>query len=694
MLNSKDNLETFFNPRSVAIVGATEKEGKVGNAVAKNILNLGYVGKVFLVNPKHEKLFGKKCYADLNEINEKVDLAIIIIPAKFVNSVIRNAAGKIKNFAVISAGFSEIGEEGKIREQELIETAERNNLNILGPNCLGFINPKIKLNASFASGMPKAGNVAFISQSGALMVALMDIVKKEGIRFSSLISIGNKARLDETDTMEYFANDENTEAIAIYVEGIKNGREFMKVAEKVSAKKPIIIFKAGKTKKARKAIVSHTGALAGSSEIINAVFEKAGILRADNLSDFFNLIKLVSNLGTVKNGNREAIIITNAGGPGVLTMDAFAGKGIKPAKISNKAKKELKKFLPNESSVENPIDLLGDAREDRYEKTLKIVSEEQADMVICALTPQDQTPCEKIAEKIAGFKNKTKKIITAVFIGGEKIAQALDILKENNIPNFSSPEKAVNALNKYDKWRTFTLSVLTREKLEINNERARKVSDIIGKAKKENRSALLFSEAGEIMGLYGISVAETTNIISGSETNLNKIKFPAVIKVDSAKVLHKTDRQGVILNIKNQKELTAALEKIKTNFPGENIIIQPMLEIQTELLLGIKRDINFGPILVCGLGGIYTEVFKTAEFFIPPMDTAEIKKRLIKSRLGFLFRETRRQKPYNINELAKIISKLMVLARENGKIKALDINPLLVYNNGKEARAVDVKIII
>ena len=196
------------------------------------------------------------------------------------------------------------------------------------------------------------------------------------------------------------------------------------------------------------------------------------------------------------------------------------------------------------------------------------------------------------------------------------------------------------------------------------------------------------------MGLYGISVAETTNIISGSETNLNKIKFPAVIKVDSAKVLHKTDRQGVILNIKNQKELTAALEKIKTNFPGENIIIQPMLEIQTELLLGIKKDINFGPILVCGLGGIYTEVFKTAEFFIPPMDTAEIKKRLIKSRLGFLFRETRRQKPYNINELAKIISKLMVLARENGEIKALDINPLLVYNNGKEARAVDVKIII
>ncbi len=714
MLDSKDNLENFFNPRSIGIVGATEKEGKVGSVVVKNILNLGYNGEVFLVNPNYKELFGKKCYSGLEEIEEKIDLAIIIVPAKFVNDIVKNASEKVKNFIIISAGFSEIGEEGKKREMELADLAKKNGLNILGPNCLGFINPKIKLNASFAGGMPEAGNVAFMSQSGALAVAFMDAAEKEGIKFSNLVSMGNKAQIDEADLMEYFSKDKNTKVIAVYIEGIKDGRQFIKIARKTSLKKPVIILKAGKTEKSKEAISSHTGALAGSNEIISAVFNKTGILETDNLENFSDLIKLVSETKTI--ANNQAIIITNAGGPGVLTADAFKHKKIKLADISQETKNKLKDFLPEESSLENPIDLLGDAHEDRYKKALESIDQEKAGMVIGVLTPQDQTPCEKIAREIINFNSKTNKTTVAVFMGGEKIAEALSLLRENNIPNFSFPEKAVRALDKYYKWSARDIYDLEQEEasIEIRKERQKKTLEIIQKATMENRSALLFSEAGKIMDLYEISVAETITVdidvkskneekenpdsrLRGNDIkngNDMEIKFPVAVKIDSDKILHKTDQQGVILNIKNQKELSAALEKMKNNFPGENIIIQPMLKIQAELIIGIKKDKVFGPVIICGLGGIYAEIFKTVEFFIPPLSLDEIKKRLLNGKLGFLFKKTRGKNPYNINETAEILMKLASLAREIENIKEIDINPLLVYNNEKEAKAVDIKIVI
>lgn len=688
---SKNNLKTLLNPQSIAIVGATEKKGKVGNVTAKNILNLGYAGDVFLVNPKYSELFGKKCYPCLEEIDKKIDLAIIIIPAKFVNDTIKKVADKVKNFAIISSGFSEIGAVGEKRENKLIKIAQENNLNILGPNCLGFINPETELNASFAGGMPKAGNIAFISQSGALAVAIMDAAKKEGMRFSSLVSMGNKAQIDEADLIEYFADDENTQVIAVYIESVKNGEKFMRIAQKVSTKKPIIILKAGRTKKSQKAIASHTGALAGSSKIMSALFEKVGILQASNLEKFFDLIKFASNYNTVS--NNKTIIVTNAGGPGVLTADAFNEKEIELAEINEKTKKELKDFLPDESSVENPIDLLGDAWDDRFKKTFSTISRADAGLVICVLTPQDQTPCEKIAQEIVNFKNKTNKAVVTVFIGGEKIASSLDILRESNIPNFSFPEKAVTTLNKYYQWRIFTSSIHIQEKLETNNKRAKKALAVIQKAQIENRHALLFAESKKIMDLYGIGVIETINANSNKEINLEKIEFPVVIKIDSDKILHKTDQQGIILNIKSQKELGVSMEKMRNNFPGENIIIQPMLEIQNELILGIKRDAVFGPVVICGLGGIYTEIFKMADFFILPMNITEIENRLRKSRVNFLFKKTRGRKACNITELANILLKLMLLAKENKKIKELDINPISIYNN-KKSLAIDIKIII
>lgn len=683
-------LEKLFNPSSIAIIGATDEEGKVGKAICENILNLGYSGKVFLVNPKHQELFGQKCYSKLEDIEEKLDLAIIVIPAKFVSEVIKNSSNKAKDFVIISAGFSETGEEGKKREEDILKMAKENNLNILGPNCLGFIVPKLKLNASFAGGLPEKGNISFISQSGALISALLDISKKEALGFSNIISIGNKMEIGEADLLEYLISDENTKLVAMYLEGIKDGKKFKELAEKISKTKPVIILKAGKTEKSQKAISSHTGALAGSEDIVRALFRKAGVIEAENFDEFLNLIKLISKSSLPE--NQDVIAITNAGGPGVLTTDAFSGKDLKLLEISEDIKNNLQEFLPKESSLENPIDLLGDAKEDRFEKTLEIIEKEKASSIITILTPQENTPLEKITEKIIKFKEKTSKTVVAVFLGGEKMEKAVNDLNNYGIPNFSSPEKAVNTLSKYSKWGENRDKIeINKKEPEINQDRIARAEDIIAKAKSEGRNALYFKEAKSILDLYEINSIEFQEVNTENEL---EIDFPMVMKVDSEKVLHKTDKQALVLNIKNEDEFRKAYQKMSDSFPKEKIIIQPMQKIQTELIIGIKRDESIGPVVVFGLGGIYTEVFKMVEFVIPPSGISEIKKLLIGSPIRFLFQENRGQRSYDLEEIARIIQRISLLADEVQEIKELDINPLLVYNNGDFAIAVDIKIII
>lgn len=684
------NLKNFFHPKSIAIVGASEAEGKVGNVVAKNILKLGYAGKVFLVNPGHAEMFGQKCYPELENINESIDLAVVVVPAKFVFDVVKNGAEKCKNFVIISAGFSEIGIEGRAREKEIADLAKEKDLNILGPNCLGFIVPELNLNASFAGGMPEAGNIAFVTQSGALAVALMDIAKREQMGFSHIISIGNKMQFDESELIEYLMEDKNVKVIGLYLEGIKDGRRFMEIAAKASGKKPIVIIKAGKTAKAQKAISSHTGALAGSDAIMDKVFERLGIVRAKNLENFIDLLKLISLSKAPKKNNKVAVL-TNAGGPGVLTTDAFLDKNIELAEISPEGKKKLREFLPLEASVENPIDLLGDADEVRYEKALAVLEKEELGSIVCVLTPQDQTPVGKIAEKIIHFRNKTEKVITTIFIGGERVQGALNNFRVNSINNFPYPEQAVSALNKYYEWSLVHQEKIKISNIKTNDRRAKKSAEIIDRARLSGRKALFFEEAQKIMELYSINCVPYQNIHEGESSQL---KFPVVLKVDSDQVLHKADKQGLRLNIQNQDELSASLKQMVVAFPGENLLIQPMQEIKTELIAGIKRDPIFGPVIVFGLGGIYTEIFKAVDFLVGPMNQKEIEKEIVKSKIAFLFEGARGQKPYDLKEFSSILANLMLLAHENEAIGELDINPLLVYNDGKEAVAVDVKILI
>jgi len=683
------NLENLFNPKSVAVVGASAEEGTVGNVIAKNVLSLGYTGEIFLVNPKHSEILGKKCYPSLFDVDKPIDLAIIAIPAKFLASEIEKNADNIKNYIIISAGFSEIGPEGKEREDIIKKIAAEKNLNILGPNCLGFIIPKLKLNASFAGGMPKDGNIAFISQSGALAVGIMDIAEKKDIRFSSLISIGNKMDLDEAKILEYLADDTNTRVIGMYLEGIKNGRKFIEIASAVSKKKPIVILKAGKTEKSQKAISSHTGALAGSDEIISAVFQKCGIIRVENLGEFFDTLNLISETEAPRTEN--VTIITNAGGPGVLTTDAFFGKNLQLSELTPKTKNALEKILPAESSLENPIDLLGDAHEDRYSKTLNLIGKDRnIGSIISVLTPQDQTPVSKIAKKIISFKKKTDKNISTVFIGGKRVEKAIKKFRENDIPNFEYPDQAILALNYYYDWDMEKYRIIPKE--SINIKRKNNISEVLKKARSEGRKALYFEEASKIMDMYEIKTAASWEY-SGT-LDLEKIKYPVVVKVDSDKVLHKTDKKGLVLDIKSKEDLEKSVMGIGSNFPGEKIIIQPMLKKQTELILGIKKDEVFGPVIVYGLGGIYTEVIKMVNFLVPPLDIEEIKKNLSESKIKFLFSKTRGQESYDIDELAKIILEISQFAVENNEeFSEFDINPLLIYNDGGNAIAVDIKII-
>jgi acetyltransferase len=574
-------------------------------------------------------------------------------------------------------------------------------LNILGPNCLGFIIPKLKLNASFASGLPEAGNIAFVTQSGALAVALTDLARAEKIYFSKIVSVGNKMNISETEMLAYLEKDADTAVIGMYLEGIEDGVEFLKIASRVSKIKPIVILKAGKTERSQKAIASHTGALAGSDEIMNAAFGKAGILRAKDLEEFFNLIGFISH--NKKMAKNKIAVITNAGGLGVLTTDAFSQKEIALAELSEKTKQALRRILPEESSVENPIDLLGDAKEDRYKKVLQIIEKDpEISAIVCLLTPQDQTPVEKIARVITRFNAKSEKTIVASFVGGKKVEKGIKKLRTENIFNFAFPEGAISVLDAYYRWNLKEGGRDDNFSDSIKQERKDQVATLIDSAKAENRQALYFSESRKLMDLYGINTIKFFEIGSSDSKSQEfgllesgaGFDFPVVLKVDSDDVLHKTDRGGVVLNIKNQEELGKAVINMQNSFPGAKLIVQPMLMRDMEIILGIKKDVNFGPVIVYGLGGIYTEIFKLAEMLIPPFSREAVEKSLREGKLGFLFQETRGQKMYNASELAQIICALGDFSREAKDVCEFDINPLLVYNNGSMAVAVDVKVII
>ncbi|RLG37599.1 MAG: CoA-binding protein, partial [Candidatus Alkanophagales archaeon] len=614
-------LNRIFKPTSVAVVGASRKEGKVGHSVLKNIIEYGFEGEIFPINPAADEILGLKCYKDVSEVGA-VDLIVVCVPNVIVPEVIRRASAK--GAVVISAGFREIGKEGLQLEQELLDAA-KGRTRIIGPNCLGIIAAYSKLNASFSAKAPEPGHIAFISQSGALCTAVLDLADKEAIGFSYFISLGNKCDVDEADLLEFLKDDEHTKAIALYLEGVKDGKKLMCAAE--ACNKPVVAIKSGRTAEGAKAASSHTGALAGSYEVFKTAARQSGITVADSLKELFDICTGFSLL-KIPETNKVAIV-TNAGGPGVLAADACAEYGLELVRFSDSTIRKLKDELPPHASIYNPVDVLGDATADRYEKALEaVIADENVAALLVILTPQAMTEVEKTAEVVAKFQDL--KPIVASFMGGTDVEAALPILKAHGVPNYDEPRRAVRVLGALNEYRG--------RELKMEEKRARKgikvernvmvVRKIIEETRAAGTLVINEREGRRILKAYGIPVPEE-DIASSPDEALEiarRMGFPVVLKAFSPELLHKTDVGGVQF-ADDEGELRDAYFRILSNMHRfnmkiEGIIVQERVE-GVEVIVGVTRDPQFGHVLTFGLGGIYVEVLKDVSRRILPIDEDE-----------------------------------------------------------------------
>ncbi|MCX6766217.1 MAG: acetate--CoA ligase family protein [Candidatus Moranbacteria bacterium] len=695
------NLSSFFSPKSIAIVGASPKSGKLGNVLIENIKKGGWKGKLYFVNPKYAKS-RRDYFASLSDIKKSVDLVLVAIPAPFANEILENGAKAkpaIENFAVISSGFKEAGKEGIMLEKNLANIAQKYNLNILGPNCLGFANPAEKLNATFTDVKLQEGSIAIVSQSGALAVALLDWATGAKIGFSKIISIGNKTDIEESEILNFLSSDKSTKAIALYLEDIKNGPKFMEALAKITPRKPVIILKAGKTAVGQKAVSSHTGSLAQDEEIVEAVFEKTNVVQANNIEEFQDIIYyLNSNSVPAKDG---AIILTNAGGPGVMASD-FVGKSksIKLLDFPEKFKNEIEKYLPTSASVNNPIDVIGDAPPERYAKTLEYIAKYfPKNPVLVILTPQNQTDPGKVAQIMVNFRGKIENM-SACFMGGEKIARAKEFLAKNRIPNFENPERALAVVEKLVKYQKGKNN-FAKFHLSANNQ---KINPTVENTTAEKRKILSWREAEKLFGTCGVRFVKSVSFGSADELKNppkarlarggKKISFPCVLKTDDPNIAHRLEKNAVMLNIQNAKELKNTFGKMKKATGAKRFLLQPMAKPGLEMIIGMKNDPTFGPVILCGWGGSFTEIFKDKVILIPPFDKKEIADKLAQLAIFPILKGFRGKKGYDLAEIAKIVAATAQIALENPQIQEIDINPLLVYNDGKERKILDAKIFL
>ncbi|MFA5925438.1 MAG: acetate--CoA ligase family protein [Parcubacteria group bacterium] len=703
------NLNTFFNPSSIAIVGASSHKGKMGSVFLKNIRSGGWKGKIYPVNPSHKKIGSLRCYSTLSEIGKKVDLVIIAVPAQFVRSIIMDGAEsnpKMENFIVISAGFKETGKEGGKRENEIVELSEKLKLNVLGPNCLGFINPEKKLNASFTqpffdakskgknsfSGKFRPGKVAIISQSGALGVALLDWTENMSLGFSKVISIGNKSVLNEADILDYLTNDKSTKAVALYLEDIKNGPEFIDSMNRIIKKKPVFILKAGKNSAGQKAISSHTGSLAQDDAIISAIFRKIGAIEANDIAELQDLILYCSS-DSIPQKN-EIIVITNAGGPGVLSADYIGrSKKIRLYNFSKSFKTNLKKDLPESASVENPVDVIGDAPPERFEKILKKISANCPSCpVLIILTPQSQTNPEKVADIVCSFKNKFP-VLTTCFMGGAKIKKAMEKLHQNGVANFETPERALMAIEKlifYSNSKNKNFFAMPGKAINLKL----KTNSILNSALQQKRKMLFWDEAEKMFRAYGINLASSRQVNDKMNTASIKLPFPWALKTDEPSIAHRLDKNAVILNLKSKNEFRNSLKRMKKSTGASHFLVQSMAKPGLEIILGLKRDPFFGPIIVCGLGGSFTELFRDRVILAPPLTPAEIKEDLKGLKIYPMLKGYRGGKGYNLDEISILIVALQRIASENPNVYEIDINPVMIYNNGQKCQILDAKVYV
>ena len=684
-------LEPLFRPRSVAVIGATDRPGTVGHSVFRNLLESKFPLKIYPVNPSHPEVAGIKTAKRIGDIPGGVDLALVVTPAETVPQITGECVDAgVKAAVVISAGFREQGAEGARLEEEIKKHLQRGSLRLIGPNCMGFMNPTIGLNATFAKSMPNQGSVAFLSQSGALETAILDCSRKEHVGFSAIVSTGSMLDVGWGDLIYYFGDDPHTKSILVYMESVGDARSFLAAAREIALSKPIIVIKAGRSEAASRAAASHTGALTGSDDVLDAAFRRCGVLRVQNIADLFYMAEVLSKQPRPR-GPRLAIV-TNAGGPAVLATDSLMATGGELAALSQGTLEELDRFLSPHWSHSNPVDVLADADSERYVKAIDIVANDPAgDGLLAILAPQGLADPTATATAMAKYALTTGKPLLASWMGGDGVAEGTAILNTAGIPTFSYPDTAARAFTYM--WRyTYNLRGLYEtpammEGPEPAVEARKKVSQFVQQVRSSGRTMLNGHEAKQVLAAFEIPVAETRAAASEDEAvaAARTIGYPVAIKLLSNTMAHKTDVDGVHLNLQNEDRVRGAFRSIRSSVSEKagaqhflGVTVQPMVQRDGyELILGSTTDAQFGPVILFGSGGVMVEVYRDRALALPPLNTTLALRLMEQTKIFAALRGVRGRKPVDLSALEQLLVRFSQLVLEQPWIKEIDVNPLL-----------------
>lgn len=703
---AQPGLYSFFFPSSVAVIGATEREGSVGRTVLENLLHGGFKGKTYPVNPGHTQVLGVGCFPHIGAVPEKVDLAVVVTPAATVPGVIRECVeAGARSAIVITAGFKERGAAGAQFERQIQEELRGGTMRLVGPNCLGMMNPRLGLNATFAQEIARPGNVAFLSQSGALLTAILDWSLEEGVGFSAIVSTGSMLDVSWGDLISFLGEDSQTQSILLYMESIGDARAFLSAAREVALSKPIIVIKAGRSSAAAKAATSHTGALTGSDEVFDAAFRRCGVLRVQNISDLFYMTDVLGKQPRPR--GPRLTILTNAGGPGVLATDALIATGGELAPISNASIEALNEILPPHWSHGNPIDILGDADPERYARALEVaVTDPNSDGLLVILAPQGMTDPGRVAERLKPYARGSDKPVLASWMGGKQVAEGDAILNASGVPTFAYPDSAARAFNYM--WR-YTCNIkglyetpVVADRPETDEQARSRVEAILERARAAGRTLLTEVESKEVLSLYEIPTVPTRVARKMEEAieSARAMGFPVVLKVHSETITHKTDVGGVKLNLQNEEAVGEAYRAIQNSVTAKvgaesflGVTVQPMIRLDGyELILGSSVDSQFGPVLLFGSGGQLVEVYRDRALALPPLNTTLAQRLMEQTQVFAALKGVRGRAAIDVAGLEQILVRFSRLVVEQRRIREMDINPLLATPD--RLLALDARIVL
>ena len=693
----------FLSPKSIAVIGASDKEGSVGRAITSNIMK-GYTGTVFPISPTRDTVFDQKAYKSVLDVPDEIDLAVIITKNTIVPIVLEECGKKkIQGAIVITAGFKEVDEEGKKLEEQLKDIAKKYNLQVIGPNCLGVMNldPQTMMNSTFLKITPKSGEIALVSQSGAICAALVEDASAQGIGFSAVISMGNKADMTEIDVLKMLAEHEQTKVIVMYLEDMGNGQEFLKVCKQITkqnvVKKPVLVLKSGRSPEGAKAAMSHTGALMGSDEIYDALLQQSGAIRVDTMEELFDYATAFSKQPLPTNG--DLVIVSNAGGPAIISTDSCSKLGIKMAKIEE-IRSKIDAVIPPWGSSRNPVDIVGDADFNRFENVLnEVLQHENVGSVISMCTPSATLDYDKLAEVIVKMSKKYKKTMLASLMGLDEGITNREILAAGDVPYYTYAEGSIRALKamlRFVDWVKSPDGNIT--KFEVDKDKAQSIFD---KVKSEGRTNLLEDEGREILDAYGFPLPQSVVATTEDEAvaAANKIGYPIVMKISSPQIVHKSDAGGVKVNLTNDDETRDGFKtimdnakKYDSNAEIKGVLIVEMVKGGKEMIIGSKLEPGMGPVVMLGMGGIYVEILKDVTFRLAPLTDQEANDMISSIKTKKLLDGVRGEEPSDINKLSECIQRLSQLVSDFKEIKELDMNPVLVMEKGQGCKILDVRI--